>query len=82
VQGVAALGLVVAQVVSGVGSGVCGRRRELHGVLSDPAVSVLVVSLPVIQAYRFALDPTRVRSACCSGMPERRASPITGGWRE
>jgi putative resolvase len=43
VQGATALGLVVEQVVTEVGSGLNGRRRELHRVLSDPAASVLVV---------------------------------------
>jgi putative resolvase len=35
--------LVVEQVVTEVGSGLNGRQRELHRVLSDPAASVLVV---------------------------------------
>jgi putative resolvase len=40
---VTVLGLAVAVVVAEVGSGLNGRRRELYRVLSDPAVSVLVV---------------------------------------
>jgi putative resolvase len=46
VQGATGLGLVVAEVVirrAGAGPGLNGRRRERHRVLSDPAVSVLVV---------------------------------------
>jgi putative resolvase len=43
VQGATALGLVVAEVVTEVGSGLNGRRRKLHRVLSDPAARVLVV---------------------------------------
>ena len=43
VQGATALGLAVAEVVTEVGSGLNGRRRRLHRVLSDPAASVLVV---------------------------------------
>jgi putative resolvase len=43
VQGATALGLVVAEVVTEVGSGLNGRRRKLHRVLSDPTASVLVV---------------------------------------
>jgi putative resolvase len=43
VQGATVLGLAVAEVVTEVGSGLNGRRRRLHRVLSDPAASVLVV---------------------------------------
>jgi putative resolvase len=43
VQGAAALGLTIAEVVTEVESGLNGHRRKLHGVLSDPAASVLVV---------------------------------------
>jgi putative resolvase len=43
VQGAIGLGLAVAEVVTEVGSGLNGRRRKLHRVLSDPAASVLAV---------------------------------------
>ncbi|NML50014.1 IS607 family transposase [Streptomyces sp. R302] len=43
VQGANGLGLPVAEVVTEVGSGLNGRRRELHRVLSDPQVAVIVV---------------------------------------
>jgi putative resolvase len=43
VRGAIVLGLTVAEVVTGVGSGLNGCRRKLYRVLSDPAVSVLVV---------------------------------------
>ena len=36
-------GLSVDQVVTEIGSGMNGHRRELTGVVSDPAVTVLVV---------------------------------------
>ncbi|WP_151485247.1 IS607 family transposase [Streptomyces albicerus] len=37
------LGLAVAEVVTEVGSGLNGRRRKLHRVLSDPSAAVVVV---------------------------------------
>ncbi|MGW5257654.1 IS607 family transposase [Streptomyces sp. NPDC004012] len=43
VQGATGLGLPVAQVVTEVGSGLNGRRRKLHQVLSDPQAAVIVV---------------------------------------
>ncbi|PWG15517.1 IS607 family transposase [Streptomyces sp. V2] len=43
VQGATGLGLPVADVVTEVGSGLNGRRRELHRLLSDPGVAVIVV---------------------------------------
>ncbi|MEU6194917.1 IS607 family transposase [Streptomyces sp. NPDC047061] len=43
VQGATALGLPVAEVVTEVGSGLNGRRRKLHRVLSDPQAAVIVV---------------------------------------
>ena len=42
-QGATVLGLTVAEVVTEVGSGLNGRRRKPHRVLSDPAASVVVV---------------------------------------
>src|SRR5450759_1448437 len=36
-------GLAVSEVVTEVGSGLNGRRRKLHRILSDPTVTVLVV---------------------------------------
>lgn len=43
VQGATGLGLAVAEVVTEVGSGLNGKRRKLHRVLSDPAAAVIVV---------------------------------------
>ncbi|MEU9439745.1 IS607 family transposase [Streptomyces sp. NPDC048304] len=43
VQGATGLGLPVAEVVTEVGSGLKGRRRELHRVLSDPSAAVIVI---------------------------------------
>jgi putative resolvase len=43
VQSATGLGLPVAEVVTEVGSGLNGRRRKLHRLLSDPRVSVIVV---------------------------------------
>ncbi|MET8641659.1 IS607 family transposase [Streptomyces sp. NPDC004074] len=43
VQGATGLGLQVAEVVTEVGSGLNGRRRKLHRVLSDPSAAVIVV---------------------------------------
>lgn len=40
---VTAQGIVVADVVCEVGSGMNGRRPELRGILSDPSVTVIVV---------------------------------------
>ncbi|MFJ8142505.1 IS607 family transposase [Streptomyces sp. NPDC096013] len=43
VQAATGLGLPVAEVVTEVGSGLNGRRRKLHRVLSDPQATVIVV---------------------------------------
>lgn len=43
VAGATGLGLSVGQVVSEVGSGMNGHRRKLAKLLSDPAVTVIVV---------------------------------------
>ena len=43
VQGATKLGFAVGEVVCEVGSGLNGRRRKLHRVLSDPVATVLVV---------------------------------------
>lgn len=43
VIGATGQGLAVGQVVSEIGSGMNGHRRELTRLLSDPAVSVIVV---------------------------------------
>ncbi|MFE9046016.1 IS607 family transposase [Streptomyces sp. NPDC007818] len=43
VDGANGLGLPVGEVVTEVGSGLNGRRRELHRVLSDPQAAVIVV---------------------------------------
>lgn len=42
VQGVTGLGLPVAEVVTEVGSGLNGRRRKPHRLLSDPNAAVVV----------------------------------------
>ncbi|WP_369243691.1 IS607 family transposase [Streptomyces sp. R41] len=43
VQGATVLGLPVAGVVTEIGSGLNGRRRKLHRLLSDPGVAVIVI---------------------------------------
>ena len=43
VQGATGLGLPVAEVVTEAGSGLNGRRRKLHRLLSDPQAAVIVV---------------------------------------
>ncbi|MFE2035494.1 IS607 family transposase [Streptomyces scopuliridis] len=43
VQGATSQGLAVAGVVTEVGSGLNGRRRELHRLLADPGVGTIVV---------------------------------------
>lgn len=43
VRGATGLGRAVSGVVAEVGSGLDGKRRKLHRVLSDPGVTVLVV---------------------------------------
>lgn len=43
VQGATGLGLPVTEVVPGVGSGLNGRRRKPHRLLSDPQAAVIVV---------------------------------------
>ncbi|MFD7880555.1 IS607 family transposase [Streptomyces sp. NPDC059766] len=43
VAGANGLGLAVAEVVAEVGSGLNGRRRMLHRLLSDPQAAVIVV---------------------------------------
>jgi putative resolvase len=43
VTGATARGLTVADVVTEVGSGLGGKRRKLHHLLSDPDVTVIVV---------------------------------------
>ncbi|WP_406841031.1 IS607 family transposase [Streptomyces sp. AHU1] len=43
VQGATGLGLPIAEVVTEVGSGLNGRRRKLHRLLSDPGAAVIVV---------------------------------------
>ncbi|MFJ8108153.1 IS607 family transposase [Streptomyces sp. NPDC096132] len=43
VSGANGLGLAVAEVVAEVGSGLDGGRGKLHGVLSDPRATVIVV---------------------------------------
>ncbi|MGW7667702.1 IS607 family transposase [Streptomyces sp. NPDC054775] len=55
VQGVTGFGLPVAEVVTEVGSGLNGRRRKLHRVLSDPSAAVIVVEHRDRQA-RFGVE--------------------------
>ncbi len=43
VEGANAQGLAVAEIVSVIGSGLDGKRGELHRVLAGPAVAVIVV---------------------------------------
>ncbi|MDQ0934523.1 putative resolvase [Streptomyces turgidiscabies] len=43
VSGANGLGLAVAEVVTEIGSGLDGRRRELHRLLADPGAAVIVV---------------------------------------
>ncbi|MEU5941981.1 IS607 family transposase [Micromonospora sp. NPDC047548] len=43
VEGANAQGFAVAEVVTEIGSGLNGKRRNLHRILADPAVSVIVV---------------------------------------
>ncbi|WP_326607976.1 IS607 family transposase [Streptomyces sp. NBC_01799] len=43
VQGATAQGLMVADVVTEVGSGLNGRRRKLYRLLADPGVGTIVV---------------------------------------
>ncbi|WP_405650886.1 IS607 family transposase [Streptomyces sp. NBC_01386] len=43
VPGATGLGLPVTEAVTEVGSGLNGRRRKLHRVLSDPGAAVIVV---------------------------------------
>jgi putative resolvase len=43
VTGATGRGLAVTDVVTEIGSGLNGRRRKLHRLLSDPAATVLVV---------------------------------------
>jgi putative resolvase len=57
--------LAVNQVVCEVGSGLDGRRRELTKVLSDPAVTVVVVE------HR---DVTEVLTSLCARLYGRSAS--------
>jgi putative resolvase len=43
VTGATGLGLTVAEVVTEIGSGLNGKRRELHRLLADPDATVIVV---------------------------------------
>ncbi|MFE2216765.1 IS607 family transposase [Streptomyces canus] len=43
VSGANGLGLAVAEVVTEVGSGLNGRRRKLHRILTDPQAAVIVI---------------------------------------
>ncbi|MEU0155295.1 IS607 family transposase [Micromonospora fulviviridis] len=43
VEGANAQGLAVGEVVKEIGSGLNGKRRELHRVLADPSAAVIVV---------------------------------------
>lgn len=43
VEGANAAGLAVGEIVKEVGSGLNGKRRQLHRILADPSVAVIVV---------------------------------------
>ncbi|WP_406067881.1 IS607 family transposase [Micromonospora sp. NBC_01638] len=43
VEGANAQGLAVAEIVTEIGSGLNGKRRELHRLLADPTAAVIVV---------------------------------------
>ncbi|MCO6010865.1 IS607 family transposase [Actinoallomurus purpureus] len=43
VQGATVRGLAVGEVVTEIGSGLNGKRRELHRILADPSARVIVV---------------------------------------
>lgn len=71
VTGATERGLSVDQVVTEVGSGMNGHRRRLTGLLSDPAVSVLVVDHRD-RLTRF--DVTEVLTSLCAGLYGRRSA--------
>jgi putative resolvase len=65
------LGLPVADVVTEIGSGLNGRRRTLHRVLSDPAASVLVVEHRDRLASDLVRDSTEVLTSMCARLCAR-----------
>ena len=67
VVGAAGLGLVVGRVVSEVGSGMNGYRRTLTRLVSDPAVTVIVVE-DRDGLTRFGFDHV---AACLAGAGRR-----------
>jgi putative resolvase len=90
VQGAGGLGLAVAEVVTEVGSGLNGKRRKLHRVLSDPAIAVIVVEHlesalsasgrrlvvldPQERASDLVRDVTEVLTSMCARLYGQRAA--------
>jgi putative resolvase len=64
VAGATGCGLVVAQVVSEVGSGMNGHRRKLTRILSGPAVTVIVVEYRD-RLTRFGFEHLAASLAAC-----------------
>ncbi|MGN9807698.1 recombinase family protein [Micromonospora sp. L32] len=71
VTGATERGLSVDQVVTEVGSGMNGHRRKLTGLLSDPAVSVLVVEH---RDWLIRFDVTEVLTSLCARRYGRRSA--------
>ncbi|MFJ3977904.1 recombinase family protein [Streptomyces sp. NPDC090021] len=69
VRGANGLGLAVAEVVTEVGSGLDGKRRKLHRVLSDPAVAD-----PQETTSDLVGDITEVLTLMCAGLYGQRAA--------
>jgi putative resolvase len=74
VAGAIGLGLAVGQVVSEVGSSMNGHRRKLTKLLSDPAVTIIVVEHRD-RITRFGFEP---RPGTWNVMPGRPGSRSTG----
>ena len=78
VAGATGLGLPVAEVVIEIGSGLNGKRRKLHRVLSDPAVGMIVVEHPnMTPGGRAAFGGGRSRSAAPGSAVLRRSRGST-----
>jgi putative resolvase len=71
--------LAVDQVVSEVGSGLDGRRRELTKVLSDPAVTVVVVEHRDVTEVLTSLCARRYGRCSASGRAAEAVAVATGG---
>lgn len=70
VDGANGLGLPVAEVVTEVGSGLNGRRRKLHRLLSDPQAAVIVVEHRDRLA-RFGVEHLEAVCLCVRAAPGR-----------